>query len=76
MLSYQATGAGGPLEKIEIDTPVPIGSEVLLRTIACGVCHSDIHPWPSLISSWLHEERREAGTLLLSMGTRTCYPAI
>jgi D-arabinose 1-dehydrogenase-like Zn-dependent alcohol dehydrogenase len=43
MLSYQTTGAGGPLEQIEIDTPVPIGSEVLLRTIACGVCHSDIH---------------------------------
>ena len=40
-------------------TPEPKGAEVLLRTVACGVCHSDVHlhegfdlgavrryPWP------------------------------
>ncbi len=32
-----------PLETTEVPTPVPQGSEVLLRVSHCGVCHSDIH---------------------------------
>jgi S-(hydroxymethyl)glutathione dehydrogenase/alcohol dehydrogenase len=34
---------GGPLsvEAIDVDTPAP--NEVLVRTVACGVCHSDLH---------------------------------
>jgi S-(hydroxymethyl)glutathione dehydrogenase / alcohol dehydrogenase len=43
---------GDPLaiEDVDIDAPGP--SEVLIRTAACGVCHSDLHivqgqmPWP------------------------------
>jgi propanol-preferring alcohol dehydrogenase len=34
-----------PLEIISKDTPKPIGSQVLVRVEACGVCHSDIHLW-------------------------------
>ena len=43
MLSYQTTTSGGPLSAVESDTPQPQGSEVLVKMMACGVCHSDIH---------------------------------
>jgi alcohol dehydrogenase/propanol-preferring alcohol dehydrogenase len=34
-----------PLEEIELPTPEPTGTEVLLETTYCGVCHSDLHIW-------------------------------
>ena len=43
MISYQTTLPGAPLLRVESETPQPQGTEVLLKTIACGVCHSDIH---------------------------------
>lgn len=43
MISYQTTSPGGPLAEVAGETPVPQGTEVLLKTVACGVCHSDIH---------------------------------
>jgi len=45
MKSYQVTELGEPLELVETDTPEPTGTQVLLKTIACGVCHSDVHLW-------------------------------
>ena len=43
MLSYQTGAPGAPLLEVESETPVPTGAEVLTKTLACGVCHSDIH---------------------------------
>lgn len=43
MISYQTAAPGAPLEKNEGDTPEPQGTEVLVKMVACGVCHSDIH---------------------------------
>ena len=43
MISYQTSAPGAPLIEVETKTPEPQGSEVLIKTIACGVCHSDIH---------------------------------
>ena len=43
MKSYQVPEPGKPLELADIPTPEPTGSEVLMKTIACGVCHSDVH---------------------------------
>ena len=43
MKSYQVIEDGLPLEEIISDKPIPKGKEVLIRTIACGVCHSDVH---------------------------------
>jgi len=43
MISYQTAAPGAPLEEVSGDTPSPSGTEVLLKTVACGVCHSDIH---------------------------------
>jgi D-arabinose 1-dehydrogenase-like Zn-dependent alcohol dehydrogenase len=45
MRSYDVCECGAPLKMIERPTPEPQGTEVLLRVIAAGVCHSDIHIW-------------------------------
>lgn len=43
MISYQTAAPGAPLERKEEPTPTPKGTEVLVKMVACGVCHSDIH---------------------------------
>jgi len=43
MLSYDVVEWGKPLRKRERDTPVPTGTEVLVKLKYCGVCHSDVH---------------------------------
>ena len=43
MRSFLTTGAGEALAEVTVPTPEPAGSEVLLRTIATGICHSDVH---------------------------------
>ena len=43
VISYQTTTPGASLIEVESETPQPQGTEVLVKTVACGVCHSDIH---------------------------------
>lgn len=43
MISYDLTAFGAPLARKEQPTPTPTGSQVLVRVLAAGVCHSDIH---------------------------------
>lgn len=43
MISYQTAVAGEPLVKVESELPMPSGTEVIVKMLACGVCHSDIH---------------------------------
>ncbi len=43
MISYQTAKPGAPLVRVESETPQPQGTEILVKTVACGVCHSDIH---------------------------------
>jgi alcohol dehydrogenase/propanol-preferring alcohol dehydrogenase len=43
MIAYQTTPPGAALVEVELETPVPQGTEVLVKTVACGVCHSHIH---------------------------------
>ena len=45
MRSYQFSAYGEPLALAERSNPEPVGTEVLLRISACGVCHSDVHLW-------------------------------
>jgi alcohol dehydrogenase, propanol-preferring len=45
MISYDVTEFGKPLKRFERPTPAPQGTEVLVRTLAAGVCHSDLHLW-------------------------------
>lgn len=43
MYSYDVIEWGGPLARRDYPTPVPTGTEVLLKLRYCGVCHSDVH---------------------------------
>jgi propanol-preferring alcohol dehydrogenase len=45
MRSFQVCRCGEPLQMVEHATPKPTGTQVLLKVIAAGVCHSDIHIW-------------------------------
>ena len=45
MKSWQIVRWAEPLELREYPNPVPEGREVLVRTLACGICHSDLHIW-------------------------------
>jgi alcohol dehydrogenase, propanol-preferring len=45
MKSYDLCECGAPLRPMERPTPKPAGSEVLLKVVAAGVCHSDLHIW-------------------------------
>ena len=43
MRSQAMVEFGAALKEIETPTPVPTGTEVLLKTHNAGVCHSDVH---------------------------------
>src|SRR6201987_130894 len=43
MRMFQLGTCGEPLQLKEQATPKPTGSEVLLKVLAAGVCHSDLH---------------------------------
>jgi D-arabinose 1-dehydrogenase-like Zn-dependent alcohol dehydrogenase len=43
MRMFQLCVCGEPLRASEQPTPQPTGSEVLLKVLAAGVCHSDLH---------------------------------
>jgi D-arabinose 1-dehydrogenase-like Zn-dependent alcohol dehydrogenase len=45
MKSYDVVDFRAPLQLTERPTPKPAGTEVLVRTLAAGVCHSDLHIW-------------------------------
>lgn len=45
MLGWAITKNEAALQCIEIQTPVPSGTDVLLEVMHCGVCHSDLHIW-------------------------------
>jgi len=45
MISQDVIAFGQPLQRVERTTPQPQGNEVLLKVLAAGVCHTDIHTW-------------------------------
>ena len=45
MRAWAVVENGQPLQEIELPTPEPTGTEVLLAVTHCGVCHSDLHIW-------------------------------
>ena len=45
MRSYQVCECGAPLQMNEQPVPEPQGTQVLLKVLAAGVCHSDLHIW-------------------------------
>src|SRR5215831_15353453 len=65
MRSYDVAECGAPLKLFERPTPKPAGTEVLLRVLAAGVCHSDIHIWEG------HYDLGGGKKLPLTMGHET-----
>ena len=45
MHSFQVCRCGEPMQFAETATPKPKGNEVVLKVLAAGVCHSDLHIW-------------------------------
>ena len=45
MKSAQIPAPDEPLNMIETETPTPKGAQVLIKVLATGVCHSDLHLW-------------------------------
>ncbi len=43
MKAYQVTQFGAPIEPHELPDPNPVGREVLIDVVSCGLCHSDAH---------------------------------
>lgn len=43
MLTYPVESFGKPLARVLRETPVPQGTEVIVKVGSCGVCHSDVH---------------------------------
>ena len=50
MKTYQVVENGKPLIENELEKPTPTGKEVLLKTVSCGICHSDVHIHDGFIS--------------------------
>lgn len=45
MISFDIVELKKPLVRTEHPTPHPTGRQVLVRVLAAGVCHSDLHIW-------------------------------
>ena len=45
MRAWAVVENGQPLKEIELPTPEPTGTQILLEVTHCGVCHSDVHIW-------------------------------
>ena len=45
MRAWAVVENGRDLQPMEMPTPEPQGTEVLLEVTHCGVCHSDLHIW-------------------------------
>lgn len=45
MKAYSIVAFGEKLQPLELETPKPMGREVVVKVRAAGVCHSDIHIW-------------------------------
>jgi D-arabinose 1-dehydrogenase-like Zn-dependent alcohol dehydrogenase len=43
MRAYTVQQFAHPLEAVEVTTPQPSGTEILVEVTRCGVCHTDLH---------------------------------
>ena len=45
MRAWAVVENGKDLQQLDLPTPEPKGTEILLEVTHCGVCHSDLHIW-------------------------------
>jgi len=68
MRCVHITGFRNPLQLVERPVPVPTGSQVLLKVLAAGMCHSDVHIWEG--------EYDLGGGRTISMSERIRFPLV
>jgi alcohol dehydrogenase/propanol-preferring alcohol dehydrogenase len=71
MRAWAVVENGAPLQEIELPTPEPKGTEVLIEVTHCGVCHSDLHIWDGYydLGGGQHMSLKDRGVVLpLAMG--------
>ena len=71
MRAWAVVENGADLKEIELPTPEPTGTEILLEVTHCGVCHSDLHIWEGYydLGGGKHMSLVDRGvTLPLAMG--------
>src|ERR1700729_4168398 len=71
MRAWAVVENGAPLKELELPTPEPKGTEVLIEVTHCGVCHSDLHIWEGYydIGGGKHMSLKDRGVVLpLAMG--------
>ncbi len=71
MRAWAVVENGKDLKEMEMPTPEPTGSEVLLEVTHCGVCHSDLHIWDGFydLGSGKQMSLKDRGVVLpLAMG--------
>jgi alcohol dehydrogenase/propanol-preferring alcohol dehydrogenase len=71
MRAWAVIENGAPLQEIELPTPEPKGTEVLIAVTHCGVCHSDLHIWDGYydLGGGKHMSLKDRGVVLpLAMG--------
>ena len=71
MRAWAVVENAAPLQEIELPTPVPTGTQVLLEVTHCGVCHSDLHVWEGKydLGGGQHMSLKDRGVVLpLAMG--------
>jgi len=71
MRAWAVVENGADLQELDIPTPEPQGTEVLLEVTHCGVCHSDLHIWEGYydMGGGKHMSLKDRGVVLpLAMG--------
>ncbi len=71
MRAWAVVENGADLQELELPTPEPQGTEVLLEVTHCGVCHSDLHIWEGSydMGGGKHMSLKDRGVVLpLAMG--------
>jgi propanol-preferring alcohol dehydrogenase len=70
---YQLIAFKSPLALTETFAPVPTGTEVVLRVLGAGVCHSDVHLWEGFhdLGGGRKSEFSNRITMPLTMGHET-----
>jgi len=74
MKAHQLSSYGSPLIEVDRVAPRPVGTEVLLKVVAAGVCHTDLHVYDGgfdLGDGQSLEFKDRGVTLPLTMGHET-----
>jgi len=71
MKAFQFKTRGGPLEAVQVPIPTPNDTQVKIRVLACGICHSDVGPqYGSLSQTWPRTPGHEVAGIVEAVGSK------